>query len=219
MNFITADSSGSLLDTSLPLATSSSFPTSTVTDSNFYDTANWHSLSLPAGTEQFSGNALHHALASGSTPLVMTTEEQISLLAMVPTQTSFDSSMSIPIEPSKTSASIPPQCKLTKVDYSQSGSSSTSLHTRNSQSPEQLPHARLPLSAKSSPPNELSSKVEKRKANTLAARRYRQKRVDQMSGLEAELREVKADRDDYRVRCAKLEGEVEALRALLRSQK
>ncbi|KAL1643028.1 hypothetical protein SLS61_009416 [Didymella pomorum] len=74
-------------------------------------------------------------------------------------------------------------------------------------------------SANSSPPTEPPSKVEKRKANTLAARRYRQKRVDQMSGLEAELKEVKADRDEWKVRCAKLEGEVEALRALLRAQK
>ncbi len=61
--------------------------------------------------------------------------------------------------------------------------------------------------------------MEKRKANTLAARRYRQKRVDQMSGLESELKEVKSERDDLKVRCAKLEGEVEVLRALLRAQK
>ena len=61
-------------------------------------------------------------------------------------------------------------------------------------------------------------RVEKRRQNTLAARRYRQKRVDQMSGLEAELKEAKAERDEWKVRCAKLEGEVEALRALLRSK-
>jgi hypothetical protein len=103
--------------------------------------------------------------------------------------------------------------KLTLVVRSQSGSSA------NSYSPEQSPHTRLTTSTKSSPPNEPPSKVEKRKANTLAARRYRQKRVDQMSGLEAELKEVKADRDEWKVRCAKLEGEVEALRALLRAQK
>ncbi|KAJ4370846.1 hypothetical protein N0V86_008539 [Didymella sp. IMI 355093] len=106
-------------------------------------------------------------------------------------------SMSTPMEPNR----------------SQSGSSA------NSYSPEQSPYARLSNSTKSSPPNEPPSKVEKRKANTLAARRYRQKRVDQMFGLEAELKEVKADRDEWKVRCAKLEGEVEALRALLRSQK
>lgn len=53
----------------------------------------------------------------------------------------------------------------------------------------------------------------------MAARRYRQKRVDQMSGLESELKEVKSERDDLKVRCARLEGEVETLRALLRAQK
>ncbi|KAJ4333878.1 hypothetical protein N0V87_007248 [Didymella glomerata] len=121
-----------------------------------------------------------------------------SWFSMTPTtHAPFGMSMSTPMEPIR----------------SQSGSSA------NSYSPEQSPHTRLTTSTKSSPPNELPSKVEKRKANTLAARRYRQKRVDQMSGLEAELKEVKADRDEWKVRCAKLEGEVEALRALLRAQK
>jgi hypothetical protein len=150
----------------------------------------------------------------------MTTEQQINLLAMAPdTQTSFDTSLSTPMEPSKKPPTKHPQLLLTKADRSQSGSSSTSIRNRNSYSPEQSPHTRLSTSTKSSPPTEPPSKIEKRKANTLAARRYRQKRVDQMSGLEAELKEVKAERDDLKVRCAKLEGEVEALRALLRSQK
>lgn len=105
------------------------------------------------------------------------------------------------------------------TDRSQSDSSSTSFQNRNSYSPEHSPNTRMSTSTKSSPPTEPPSKVEKRKANTLAARRYRQKRVDQMSGLEAELKEAKAERDEWKVRCAKLEGEVEALRALLRSQK
>ncbi|OSS47549.1 hypothetical protein B5807_07246 [Epicoccum nigrum] len=56
----------------------------------------------------------------------------------------------------------------------------------------------MSTSTKSSPPAEPPTKVEKRRANTLAARRYRQKRVDQMSGLEAELKEVKAERDEWK---------------------
>jgi len=52
----------------------------------------------------------------------------------------------------------------------------------------------------------------------MAARRYRQKRVDQMSGLEAQLKETQSERDDLKVRCARLEGEVETLRALLKAQ-
>lgn len=188
LNFTTADSSSALLDTSFPLATSSSFPNLISTGNDFYDTTNWNTLPLSAAGD---------------------------LLAMAPTTNApFDMSTSIPMEPSTLNTSrLIKAHKLTIVVRSQSGSSA------NSYSPEQSPHARLTTSTKSSPPTEPPSKVEKRKANTLAARRYRQKRVDQMSGLEAELKEVKADRDEWKVRCAKLEGEVEALRALLRAQK
>jgi hypothetical protein len=40
-----------------------------------------------------------------------------------------------------------------------------------------------------------------------------------MSTLEGELKDVKGERDDLKVRCARLEGEVETLRALLKAQK
>jgi uncharacterized protein (DUF111 family) len=73
--------------------------------------------------------------------------------------------------------------------------------------------------SKNSPLAPEVSKIEKRKANTMAARRYRQKRVDQMSTLESELKDVKTERDDLKVRCARLEGEVETLRALLQARK
>jgi len=61
-----------------------------------------------------------------------------------------------------------------------------------------------------------SSKVQKRTLNTLAARRYRQKRVDQVSALEDALKETQAERDALKVRVARLEGEVEVLRGLLK---
>ncbi|OQE04802.1 hypothetical protein PENVUL_c029G03802 [Penicillium vulpinum] len=60
-----------------------------------------------------------------------------------------------------------------------------------------------------------SSRVEKRKLNTLAARRCRQRRVDRMKELEAELEKMRKERDDWRLRCSKLEGETDALKALL----
>lgn len=65
---------------------------------------------------------------------------------------------------------------------------------------------------------ESNTRIEKRKQNTLAARRYRQKRVDQMSSLESALKETQTERDDLKVRVARLEGEVETLRELLRSK-
>jgi len=60
-----------------------------------------------------------------------------------------------------------------------------------------------------------NSRIQKRTLNTLAARRYRQKRLDQMSELEGVLKETQAERDALKVRVARLEGEVDVLRGLL----
>jgi hypothetical protein len=56
---------------------------------------------------------------------------------------------------------------------------------------------------------------EKRRRNKLAARRLRQKKMDQMSDLEARLEEMRKERDDLRLNAAKWEGEVMVLRQLL----
>ncbi|KAJ5587089.1 uncharacterized protein N7459_002854 [Penicillium hispanicum] len=60
-----------------------------------------------------------------------------------------------------------------------------------------------------------SSRVEKRRLNTLAARRSRQRRVDRMKSLEDELESVRRERDELRLRVSKLEGETEALKGLV----
>ena len=71
-------------------------------------------------------------------------------------------------------------------------------------------------SSSSSPSSPQSSKVHKRTLNTLAARRYRQKRLDQMADLEQKLRESEKEKEELQMRVARLEGEVEVLRGLLR---
>lgn len=63
------------------------------------------------------------------------------------------------------------------------------------------------------------SRIEKRKQNTLAARRYRQKRVDQMQQLEDALRETERERDALKVRVARLEGETETLKQMLQTRR
>ncbi|KAE9380916.1 hypothetical protein N431DRAFT_325534 [Stipitochalara longipes BDJ] len=73
--------------------------------------------------------------------------------------------------------------------------------------------------ASSSSPTSPNSKVHKRTLNTLAARRYRQKRVDQMAELEQKLRESEKEKEEALMRVARLEGEVEVLRGLLRPGK
>ncbi|TVY30132.1 hypothetical protein LHYA1_G001090 [Lachnellula hyalina] len=63
-----------------------------------------------------------------------------------------------------------------------------------------------------------SSRIEKRTRNTIAARRYRQKRVDQVSSLESALKQSEDEKDALKVRVARLEGELEALRGLVKSR-
>ncbi|KAF7891631.1 hypothetical protein EAF00_007933 [Botryotinia globosa] len=87
---------------------------------------------------------------------------------------------------------------------------STSSPTHSSPPSPPSPKTQTPTSSSST-----VSRVEKRKLNTLAARRYRQKRVDQMSSLQAALKEVERERDALKVRVAKLEGETDILKSLL----
>lgn len=67
----------------------------------------------------------------------------------------------------------------------------------------------------SSFPSGSGSGIRKRELNTLAARRYRQRRVDQVADLETTLKETAAERDDLKTRVARLEGELDVLRKLM----
>lgn len=53
----------------------------------------------------------------------------------------------------------------------------------------------------------------------MAARRYRQRRLDRLAELEKQLAEVTADRDDLKVKLARREAEVGALREVLAARK
>jgi hypothetical protein len=203
--YSTPQDSNSLLDTSslLPITTSSSTVLADsliAPDSSLYATSDWNLF--PTSDSPYLGHETQ--LFPGGSTSLSTAEDTMKTLA-IPSGMEFPSNMN-------TSSQMTRDC-------SQSGSSWTSHKDRSSSSPEHISSSKL-QSTKSSPViQEPASRIEKRKANTLAARRYRQKRVDQMSSLEAELKQIKAERDELKVRNARLEGEVETLRALLRSQK
>ncbi|KAL6887955.1 hypothetical protein GGI43DRAFT_416725 [Trichoderma evansii] len=55
----------------------------------------------------------------------------------------------------------------------------------------------------------------RRHRNTMAARKYRQKRLDQIADLERALSDVTGERDDLKLKLARREAEVEALREIL----
>lgn len=58
--------------------------------------------------------------------------------------------------------------------------------------------------------------LDRRHRNNLAAKRYRQKKIDRIEELENEVKEVKQERDDLRIRLARQEAEVAALREMLK---
>ncbi|KAJ5965499.1 hypothetical protein N7481_012213 [Penicillium waksmanii] len=57
--------------------------------------------------------------------------------------------------------------------------------------------------------------AERRRKNKLAARKLRQKKLDQVSELEAQLEDIRRERDALRLRAAKSEGELMALRQMI----
>ncbi|CAG8948811.1 hypothetical protein HYFRA_00001934 [Hymenoscyphus fraxineus] len=110
-----------------------------------------------------------------------------------------------------TSSTTNPSLDTTPLSYQHRPSTSTSPNQSLSLSP---PATKKAPSKSSGHVN--TSKIEKRTKNTQAARRYRQKRVDQMAGLEARLKESEEEKEALRMRVARLEGEVEILRGLLK---
>lgn len=65
------------------------------------------------------------------------------------------------------------------------------------------------------PDSEEAQAAIKRQRNTLAARKYRQKRLDRISELENALEDMTGERDALKLQLARREAEVEALREML----
>ena len=74
---------------------------------------------------------------------------------------------------------------------------------------------RPPSSTHSGSPNEFDVLV-KRQRNNVAAKKYRQKKVDRITELEEEVDEVKKERDELRILLARQEAETKALREMLK---
>ncbi|ORY56959.1 uncharacterized protein BCR38DRAFT_306620, partial [Pseudomassariella vexata] len=56
----------------------------------------------------------------------------------------------------------------------------------------------------------------KRQRNNVAARKYRQKKIDRISELEDELNDIKKERDELRIRLARQEAETAALKSMFK---
>jgi len=56
----------------------------------------------------------------------------------------------------------------------------------------------------------------KRQRNNIAAKKYRQKKIDRIKELEDEVDDIKRERDELRIRLARQEAETAALREMLK---
>ncbi|KAJ4218599.1 hypothetical protein NW759_008491 [Fusarium solani] len=116
-------------------------------------------------------------------------------------------------QPTSSSPLAPPTTTSNNKSPSIPGTSTFSLHpspAASSSSGSSSSHKR-----KSSPEDESAAVALKRQRNTLAARKYRQKRLDRISELEAALAAMTSERDDMRLQLARREAEVDALREML----
>ncbi|RGP79004.1 gaf domain nucleotide-binding [Fusarium longipes] len=120
-------------------------------------------------------------------------------------------------QPSTSTSSTPNPPSTTTTNKSPSstsaipGTSTFSLHP----SPSASSSSSSSRKRKSSPEEEDSAVTLKRQRNTLAARKYRQKRLDRISELEEALAAMTNERDDMRLQLARREAEVDALREML----
>ncbi|PTB65767.1 hypothetical protein BBK36DRAFT_1169461 [Trichoderma citrinoviride] len=89
--------------------------------------------------------------------------------------------------------------------------SPTSTHSDRS-------HSKQRSSARSTDGDECDDEAQaaiKRQRNTMAARKYRQKRLDRIADLERALSDMAGERDELKLKLARREAEVEALREVL----
>jgi hypothetical protein len=84
-------------------------------------------------------------------------------------------------------------------------------------SPAMFPGLASKPTRQASPPSPVDHQdlLIKRHRNNIAAKKYRQKKVDRIKELEDEVADVKRERDDLRIRLARQEAETAALREML----
>jgi hypothetical protein len=103
-----------------------------------------------------------------------------------------------------------------EVPFAENNDSHNTHSTPSSDSGATLTQPNNPTSLGGpTPPNDADRALKRRK-NTLAARKYRQKRVDRIKELEGAVDELTKERDELRLRLARQEAETAALREVLR---
>ncbi|KAK2811261.1 hypothetical protein FQN50_002358 [Emmonsiellopsis sp. PD_5] len=123
---------------------------------------------------------------------------------------------SIPTTQGSTRALQPKPITITTTASSPTSSNHTNHSTPSSSGASQSqPHPQPTTQAASA---ETDRAADKRRRNTLAARRFRQKQQDRVAQLEKALESVSRERDALKMQVARWEGEAVALRGMLKKK-
>ena len=112
----------------------------------------------------------------------------------------------------QSNTSLKRKAAVPSATTSASNRSTTDSNQKGSNIPSNINHSD---SAGGGAEETVSEQVVKRQRNTMAARKYRQKRLDQVADLEKALGDVTDERDELRLKLARREAEVDALREML----
>lgn len=103
----------------------------------------------------------------------------------------------------------------TQLTYSTRQTSTASSPSNSGSAQERLSSKCSPNVSTKRPLSAEDAAVDKRRRNTLAARKFRQKQQDRVAQLEQALKEVSKERDELKMQVARWEGETVALRTML----
>ncbi|KAH7129412.1 hypothetical protein B0J13DRAFT_627253 [Dactylonectria estremocensis] len=140
-------------------------------------------------------------------------QETANILASTLEQPSSIPAPINPIQPASSSSTTTPATDSPSYAPTSSGFSTFALNLPSQQASPGSSSGSTKRKADNSSP-EADANL-KRQRNTLAARKYRQKRLDRIAELELALADVTSDRDDLRLKLVRREAEVDALREML----
>ncbi|KAH7122949.1 hypothetical protein EDB81DRAFT_861171 [Dactylonectria macrodidyma] len=140
-------------------------------------------------------------------------QETVNILASTLEQPSSIPASVNPIKPASTSSTTTPATDSPSYAPTSSGFSTFALNLSSQQASPGSSSGSTKRKADNSSPE--ADATLKRQRNTLAARKYRQKRLDRIAELELALADVTSDRDDLRLKLVRREAEVDALREML----
>lgn len=103
-------------------------------------------------------------------------------------------------------------CVNTLLSTPQSGSTPSPASSQSIQ-PHQRRQQSLTPGSRENPV--FIDRIEKRQRNNVAARKYRQKRIDRIEELEAALSSMTKERDDLRIKAARSDAEIQLLKEML----